>query len=340
MIHAYAAARAGAPLAPFQFAAQDLAPNEIEVAVSHCGVCHSDLHLIDNDWDVSSYPLVPGHEIIGVISRLGAGVNQLNIGQRVGIGWLAGSCMKCDLCLSGRENLCRHNQPTCIGRHGGFASHVRTDARFAAAIPDELSSDLAAPLLCAGVTVFAPLHRQKLPHHARVGIVGLGGLGHLAVQFAAAFGFGVTVFSTAADKQADARGFGADQFVDVAHTSALAAAAGSCDFVLSTVPVDLPWGDYLNLLKSDGQLCLVGASPGEVRVPASALIDGQKSISGSAVGSNGEIAAMLRFAAEHKIAPQIERFPLQRANDALDGVRKNRLRYRAVLEISGRGDYP
>jgi uncharacterized zinc-type alcohol dehydrogenase-like protein len=335
MIDAYAAARAGAPLESFKFAAQELAPLEIEVAVSHCGVCHSDIHLIDNDWGVSTFPLVPGHEIIGVVSRLGAGVKHLRAGERVGIGWLAGSCMNCELCLSGRENLCRQNQPTCIGRYGGYASHVRADARFAAAIPDSLSSEFAAPLLCAGITVFAPLHRRKLPRHARVGIVGLGGLGHLAVQFAAASGFGVTVFSTAADKQAEAQSFGADRFVDVSKGGALAAAAGSCDFILATVPVDLPWSEYLNVLKPDGQLCLVGAAPGEVRVPVFALIDGQKSISGSAVGSNGEIAEMLRFAAEHKIAPQIERFPLQLANDALERVRKNRVRYRAVLEIPG-----
>ncbi|HWH77602.1 MAG TPA: zinc-binding dehydrogenase, partial [Candidatus Binatus sp.] len=257
----------------------------------------------------------------------------LGAGQRVGIGWLAGSCMACEFCLSGRENLCRQNQPTCVGRHGGFASHVRVDARFAAALPASLSSEFAAPLLCAGITVFAPLRRQKLGRGARVGIVGLGGLGHLAVQFAAALDYRVTVFSTAANKETDVRRFGADRFVDVSKPGALAAAADSCDFILSTVPVDLPWPEYLNLLKPDGQLCIVGAAPGDVRVPAFVLIDGQKSIGGSAVGSNAEITAMLRFAAEFKISPQIERFTLAQVNLALDRARKNRLRYRAVLEI-------
>jgi uncharacterized zinc-type alcohol dehydrogenase-like protein len=333
MIHAYAAPRAGASLEPYQFAANPLGPLDVEIAVSHCGVCHSDLHLIDNDWGVSSYPLVPGHEIIGSVSRLGTEVAQLHEGQRVGVGWLAGSCMGCEQCLSGNENLCRRSQPTCIGRPGGYASHVRVDARFAAAIPDSLSSELAAPLLCAGVTVFAPLRRQDLKPASRVGVIGLGGLGHLAAQFAKAMGFAVTVFSTSAQKHDEAVAFGADRFVDSSASGALSDAAGSCDMILTTVPVDLSWPEYLNLLKPNGHLCIVGASPGEVRVPAFALIDGQKSIGGSAVGSNGEIAEMLQFAAAHKIAPRIERFALKNVNDALTRLRENQVRYRAVLVL-------
>lgn len=333
MIHAYAAPRAGASLEPYQFAAHALGPLDVEVGISHCGICHSDLHLIDNDWGVSSYPLVPGHEIVGSVSRLGTAVTQLRAGQRVGVGWLAGACMNCDLCLSGNENLCRHSQPTCIARPGGFASHVRADARFAVALPDSLSSELAAPLLCAGITVFAPLQRQRLKPASRVGVVGLGGLGHLAVQFAAAMGFAVTVFSTSAHKQEEAYGFGADRFVESSAPGVLSAAAGSCDLILTTVPVDLPWVEYLNLLKPNGHLCIVGASPGEVRVPAFALIDGQKSVGGSAVGSNSAIAEMLQFAAAHKIVPRIERFALKNVNDALARLRQNQMRYRAVLVL-------
>jgi uncharacterized zinc-type alcohol dehydrogenase-like protein len=335
MIHAYAAQRAGAPLEPYRFAANSLGPLDVEITISHCGICHSDLHLIDNDWSVSSYPLVPGHEIIGSVSRLGTEVAQLHEGQRVGVGWLAGSCMACEQCLSGNENLCRRSQPTCIARPGGYASHVRVDARFAAAIPDSLPSEWAAPLLCAGITVFAPLQRQKLKAASRVGVIGLGGLGHLAAQFAKAMGFAVTVFSTSAQKQDEAYGFGADRFVDSSASGALSGAASSCDMILTTVPVDLSWPEYLNLLKPNGHLCIVGASPGEVRVPAFALIDGQKSIGGSAVGSNGEIAEMLQFAAAHKIFPRIEAFALKDVNDALARLRQNQMRYRAVLVIDG-----
>lgn len=333
MINAYAAMRLGAVLEPFQFTPKELGPMEVEIAVSHCGICRSDVHLIDNDWGVSTYPLVPGHEIVGVVSRVGAAVTLLSTGQRVGVGWLAGSCMNCEQCLDGNENLCRQGQPTCVGRHGGYASTVVVDARFAMAIPDALQSELAAPLLCAGITVFAPLKRQRLKEKARVGIIGLGGLGHLAVQFAKALGCHVTVISTSAHKQGDARALGADRFVDSAARGALSAETNSCDLILSTVPVSLAWPRYLNMLKPNGHLCIVGASPGDVRVPAFSLIDGQKSIGGSAVGSNREIAEMLGFAAEHKIAPQAERFALNDVNAAIARVRNNQARFRAVLAV-------
>ena len=333
MIDAYAAPHAGAMLEPFQYASNELGPMEVEIAVSHCGICHSDVHLIDNDWGVSAYPLVPGHEIVGVASRVGAVVTHLSSGQRVGVGWLAGSCMNCQQCVNGNENLCRQARPTCVGRHGGYAPTVVADARFAIAIPDVLPSELAAPLLCAGVTVFAPLKRQRLMKSARVGIVGLGGLGHLAVQFAKAMGYDVTVISRSANKQDDARALGADRYVDSAAHGALSAAANSCDLVLSTVPVSLAWPLYLNMLKPNGHLCIVGASPGELCVPAFALIDGQKIIGGSAVGSNRELAEMFRFAAEHRIAPRVERFALNDVNAALARLRNGQTRFRAVLVV-------
>lgn len=333
MINAYAAMGAGAALEPFQYTPNELGPMAAEIAVSHCGICHSDVHLIDNDWGMSSYPLVPGHEIVGVIASVGSAVRHLRTGQRVGVGWLAGSCMRCEQCVAGNENLCRQTEPTCVGRHGGYASSVIVDARFALALPDALKSELAAPLLCAGITVFAPLKRQPLKEKARVGIVGLGGLGHLAVQFAKAMGYQVTVISTSSHKQDDARVLGADRFVDSAARGALSAEASSCDLILATVPVSLAWPEYLNMLKPNGHLCIVGASPGDVCVPAFALIDGQKSIGGSAVGSNREIAEMLCFAAAHKIAPHVERFALQDVNAALARVRSNQTRFRAVLAV-------
>jgi alcohol/geraniol dehydrogenase (NADP+) len=330
-INAFAAMRAGAALRAYHYSPGDLGPPEIEIAITHCGVCHSDLHLIDNDWGVSSYPLVPGHEIVGVMTRAGSKVVGMRAGQRVGVGWLAGSCMSCDQCLGGKENLCAQARPTCVGRDGGYASHVRVDVRFAAPVPDSLPSEGAAPLLCGGITVFAPLSRRGLGENSRVGVVGLGGLGHLAVQYAKAMGFAVTVFSTTAGKENEAHRFGADRFVNSSRAGLLAVEKNTCDFILSTVPVDLPWAQYLSILRPNGALCIVGASPGEVRVPAVALLDGQKSIGGSAVGSNAEIKEMFHFSAKHAIIPMTEHYPMREVNEVLERLRKNRVRYRAVL---------
>ena len=181
-IDAYAAMGAGQAVQPIRSPSKDLGPLEVEIAVTHCGICHSDLHLIDNDWGVTVYPLVPGHEIVGIVARVGGEVADLRKGQRVGVGWLAGACMNCEQCRAGRENLCRQTQPTCVGRRGGYAERVIVDARFAAPIADSLASEYAAPLLCAGITVFAPLRRHGLKPGSRVGVVGIGGLGHLAIH--------------------------------------------------------------------------------------------------------------------------------------------------------------
>lgn len=330
-IHAFAAMRARDALRPYDYAAGELGPLEVEIAITHCGICHSDLHLIDNDWGISRYPLVPGHEIVGTISQAGSEVAGLRAGQRVGVGWLAGACMSCDRCRGGDENLCFQPRPTCVGREGGYASHVRVDGRFAAPVPDSLASESAAPLLCAGITVFAPLRRRGLAEKSRVGVVGLGGLGHLAVQYARALGCAVTVFSSTLAKEDEARRFGADRFVNTSRTGALAAEKNTCDFILATVPVDLPWAEYMSILKPNGALCIVGASPGEVRVPAVALLDGQKSIGGSAVGSNAEMREMFHFSAKHAIIPMTELYPLKSVNQVLERLRRNQVRYRAVL---------
>jgi uncharacterized zinc-type alcohol dehydrogenase-like protein len=330
-INAFAAPGAGEVLRPYQYSLGTLRPTDVDIAVTHCGICRSDLHLIDNDWGVSTYPLVPGHEIIGTVTQAGSEAAEMRAGQRVGVGWLAGSCMSCDQCRDGNENLCFQARPTCVGRAGGYAGHVRVDARFAAVIPDGLSSESAAPLLCAGITVFGPLNRRGLKSDSRVGVVGLGGLGHLAVQYAGAMGCGVTVFSTSAGKEKEARRFGANRFVDTSRSGPLASAKNTCDFVLATVPVDLPRAEYLNVLRPNGALRIVGASPGEVRVPVIALLDGQKSIGGSAVGSNAEIREMFRFSAKYAIMPMTEPYPMKEVNQALNRLRQNRVRYRAVL---------
>lgn len=287
--------------------------------------------MLDNDWNVTAYPFVPGHEVVGTIVATGSAVSPTRVGERVGVGWIAGSCMKCPQCLGGNENLCRQIRPTCVGRHGGYATQVCVDDRFAIPVPPALPSEFAAPLLCAGIAVFAPLYRAGLKANARVGVIGLGGLGHLAVQYAKAMGYAVSVFSTTVAKADETRRFGADRFVDSRETREIVAEAGSCDLILDTVPVGLPWAQCLGALKPNGALCVVGAAPGEIRIPAVDLIDGQKSIAGNAVGSLHEIGQMLEFSVDHQIKPAIERYPMNEANRAVEGVREGRLRYRAVL---------
>jgi uncharacterized zinc-type alcohol dehydrogenase-like protein len=196
-IGAYAALGIGQPLQPYRYAPKELAPNDVEIAVTHCGMCHTDLHLANNDFGISAYPFVPGHEIVGHVSQLGSAARAVSLGQRVGVGWLAGACFACDQCDAGKDNICPSGQPTCVGHEGGYATHVRVDARFAFPIPEALPSETAAPLFCAGITVFAPLIRHATGK-SRVGVIGIGGLGHLALQYARALGCHVTAFSTSA----------------------------------------------------------------------------------------------------------------------------------------------
>ena len=219
-IHAHAAMAPRQTLNPFQYEPAGLGPWDVEVAITHCGICHSDIHLIDNDWGISSYPLVPGHEIIGTVEDAGAEVKHLKKGQRVGVGWQRGSCLVCEQCLKGNENLCPENRATCVGNHGGFAERIRVDSRFAFPIPDALASENAAPLLCGGATVYSPLKNYGVVPSMRIGVIGIGGLGHLALQFANAFGCEVTAFSSTPDKEKEAGLFGAHRFIASANLAA------------------------------------------------------------------------------------------------------------------------
>ncbi|MGZ8886460.1 MAG: NAD(P)-dependent alcohol dehydrogenase [Halobacteriota archaeon] len=233
-IHAFAALGPGAALHPFDYELRELRPYEIDIEVSHCGVCHSDIHLIDNDWNISHYPLVPGHEIVGAVRATGVKVKRLSVGKRVGVGWQSGSCLRCEWCLNGYENLCRNKVLTCVKRYGGFADFVRTDSRFAFTIPDSLDSASAAPLLCAGLTVYAPMKRIGLRPHDHVGIVGIGGLGHIALQFARAMDCEVTAFSTNPKKEEDSFAFGADHFVNSRNENEMQGTKRTLDFILLT----------------------------------------------------------------------------------------------------------
>ena len=331
LVDCWAAMAAKEALRPFQYEPQELAPWEVEISITHCGICHSDLHLIDNDWGMSSYPLVPGHEIIGTVSALGADVKGLRMGQRVGVGWQRGACLQCDYCERGEENLCLQAVPTCVGGYGGFATRLRVHNHFVFSIPDSLDSATAAPLLCGGVTVFTPLRAFGVTPVMKVGVIGIGGLGHLALQFSRAFGCEVTAFSSTPAKEQEARQFGARHFVVSGDASAMAKAANSLDFLFATTSVGMDWNALLNVLRPKGKLCVLGAAPVPLTVSPIPLILGQKSICGSPVGGGAAMTEMLDFAARHGIQAKVEVMPMSAANAAIARVAANQARYRVVL---------
>jgi uncharacterized zinc-type alcohol dehydrogenase-like protein len=330
-IQGLAAHAAGAELLPLRYDPGTLGPQEVEIAISHCGICHSDLHLICNDWGISQYPFIPGHEVIGHVSATGSAVRSLKTGQRVGLGWQSNSCGECEWCMRGLENLCLTAEATCVHRHGGYAERVRANARFVFPIPEALESENAAPLLCGGITVYSPLRTHGVNPSSRVGVIGIGGLGHLAIQFARVFGAEVTAFSTTPGKEEEARGLGAHHFVNTRETRALKDVAGTFDFILSTANANQDWSIYLHALRPTGTLCFVGVPPSPVTLPAFPLIAGMRAVTGSPIGSPHRIREMLDVAARHGVNAHTELFPMAKANEAIDRVKKLKVRYRAVL---------
>ena len=322
---------AGAELLPYRYDPGKLGPHEVEIDITHCGICHSDLHLISNDWGISQYPFIPGHEIVGTVAAVGAEVRSLEEGERVGLGWQSNSCGQCEWCTRGMENLCPAAEGTCVHRNGGYAERVRANARFVVPIPAALDSEHAAPLLCGGITVYNPLRTHGVNPSSRVGIVGIGGLGHLAIQFARVFGAEVTAFSTSAAKEEEARALGAHRFVNSRESKALKEVAGTLDFILSTINADQDWGTYIQALRPTGTLCFVGVPPSPVSVHAFPLISGLRTITGNPTGSPYRLKEMLDVAARHGVQAQTERFSMAKANEAIEKVKKNKVRYRAVL---------
>jgi alcohol/geraniol dehydrogenase (NADP+) len=330
-INGLAVHAAGAQLLAYKYDPGDLKPHEVEVKISHCGVCASDVHLINNDWGFSKFPFIPGHEIVGSVVAVGSDVKDRKMGERVGIGWQCDSCGVCEWCRQGDEHLCAKAQPTCVGRNGGYADRIRVNSKFAIPLPKALESESAAPLLCGGITVYSPLRNHGVRPSSRVGVIGIGGLGHMGIQFAKAFGAEVTAFSTSKDKEAEAKELGAHHFVNTRDTGALKKVAGSFDLLLSTVNADLDWPLYVNALRPKGMLCVVGAPPSAITLPAFPLIGGQKGISGSPTGSPRDLFEMLDVAARHGVKAITEKFAMAKANDAVAKVKKSQVRYRAVL---------
>lgn len=328
---AYAAPQPGGRLEPFEYDPGPLGPEYVEIHVRYCGICHSDLSMLDNEWGFSQYPLVPGHEVIGTVAAVGQEVRNIRPGMTVGLGWYAQSCMACRECLSGHHNHCPTAQATIVGRYGGFADKVRAHWAWVIALPEALDPATSGPLYCGGITVFNPIVRNGITGTHRVGVVGIGGLGHLALRFLNAWGCEVTAFSTSADKEEEARSLGADQFVNTREEGALARLAGTFDMILVTVNVPLDWENYLACLRPRGRLHFVGAVP-SFSTAVFPLISGEKTVGGSPLGSPAGTAEMLAFAARHGIAPVTEAFPMSKVNDAMERLKSGRARYRIVLE--------
>jgi len=327
-----AATEAAGPLRPHTFEMAEPAGNEVDIAVAHCGICHSDLSMIDNEWGMSAYPLIAGHEVIGRVAAIGPDVTTVAPGDLVGLGWQSGYCLKCDECMTGHHNTCPGQEMTIVGRHGGFADHVRAREAAVIRLPDGADAAKAGPLLCGGITVYSPISAFASPA-SRVGVIGIGGLGHLALQFARARGCHVTAFTSSEAKVAEAREMGAHDTVNSRDPAALAAVSGQFDLILSTVNAKLDWNAYLGCLKPRGRLHFVGAVLEPLDIGVFSLLPGEKEIGASPVGTPAAIREMLAFATRHGIAPVTEHFAVSDVNAALDHLRAGKARYRIVLDM-------
>ncbi|KAJ1375666.1 Polyketide synthase, enoylreductase domain [Sesbania bispinosa] len=329
-------------LSPFHFSRRETGEKDVAFKVLYCGICHSDLHMLKNEWGASTYPLVPGHEIVGVVTEVGSKVQKFKVGDKVGVGYIVNSCRSCQNCDNSLENYCPRNTPTSGAKYidgtttyGGYSDSMVADENFVVGIPDGLPLDAAAPLLCAGITVYSPLRYYGLDKPGlHVGVVGLGGLGHMAVKFAKAFGAKVTVISTSPNKQKEAiQHLGADSFLISRDNDQMQAAMGTLDGIIDTVSANHPLLPLLGLLKSHGKLVMVGAPDKPMELPVFPLLLGRKIVAGSSVGGMKETQEMVDFAAEHNVKPDIEVVPIDYVNTALERLVKADVKYRFVIDI-------
>ena len=331
IVSGYGAKKANSKLLPQSYEIKKIAPKEVVVEISHCGICYSDIHLIDNDWGISNYPFIPGHEIVGFVTQKGSQVKNLKIGQRVGIGWFSKVCEKCTYCKTDRDNMCASPEMTAVGRNGGFADYIKADKSVVYPIPEKLKSEHAAPLMCARWTVHGAYRGYKVKPKDRVAVIGIGGLGHLAIQYGKAMGYHVTAVTSSSSKKTEAKKFGANVVVDYKNLSKL---KNKFDFILVTAHADLDWTSLANTLDVDGNICFVGIPPSPISIHAFSLIMKRIKISGNPGGSRKMMKEMLKIAAEKNIKPIVEQFKFSDVNKAIKKVKENKIRYRAVLSRS------
>ncbi len=331
MINAFAVIEQGGKLEPFEYDPGPLGKNDVEIDVEHCGICHSDLSMLDNEWGFTEYPFVPGHEVVGTVSQVGDDVTNITVGQRVGLGWHSGYCMTCSNCMSGDHNMCANQEGTIVGRYGGFADKVRAQSASVFVLPEGLDIESAGPLFCGGITVFNPLLQYNIRPTDKVGVIGIGGLGHMAIMFLKAWGCEVTAFTSSDSKKAEAKKMGAHYTINSRSSDDLEKAAGKFDLLISTVNVKLDWNAYIGTLQPKGRLHIVGATLEPLDISAFPLIMGQRSVSGSPVGSPSAIAKMLEFSARHNIKPIIEKYHFDKVNEAFERLKSGKARYRIVM---------
>ncbi|MGI4790978.1 MAG: NAD(P)-dependent alcohol dehydrogenase [Janthinobacterium lividum] len=335
-VHALAAYGPGEILRPFEYETALMEGHHCLIRVDACGLCHSDIHCMDNDWEMTTYPIVPGHEAVGRVVEAGPLVSHLKVGDRVGVGWQSGACLHCLDCLRGNAQMCEVDQKsTIIHQYGGFGEYLAVDSRFAFLIPEGLPTDAAGPLLCGGITVYSGLRHAGMVGGQEIGVIGIGGLGHLAVQFAAKLGNRVSVFTSSPDKAEFAAQLGAAEAVVIGRDGSVPQKPSRpLDIIIDTVAAAKDYNAYLNCLASDGVFNLVGVPTEPIALSVFAFQDKRRRIMGSPIGSPVEIIEMLALAERHAIVPIVETYPFERANDAAQRLRDNKVRYRAVLTMN------
>lgn len=337
----YAAAAAKVPLAPYDFERRELKDHDVLVDIQYCGICHSDIHQARDEWGGSIFPMVPGHEITGVVARVGSKVTKFAVGDRVGVGVFVDSCRTCVECTHGLEQYCTRLVQTYNSREhdgtptmGGYSDKIVVNEDYVLCLPDNMPLDASAPLLCAGITLYSPLRHWGAGPGKKVAIVGLGGLGHMGVKLAHAMGAEVTVLSHSLKKQEDARQMGADHFYATSDPSTFEKLRGYFDLILNTVSAEIDWNEYMRLLKTDGAMVIVGLPEHQIPISAGSLIPGRRTLAGSMIGSTAETQEMLNFCSEHGIVSDIEVVRMQDVNAAYERVVRSDVKYRFVIDMA------
>lgn len=339
--YGYAAHSAKAPLAPFTFERREPRAHDVVIEIKYCGICHSDIHTVRDEWGPQTYPLAPGHEIAGVVTRVGSAVSKYKVGDVVGVGCMVDSCRECDPCKRGLEQFCEKGMVGTYGAklpdgsitQGGYTSQIVVDENYVLRMPKNLSLDAAAPLLCAGITLYSPLAHWKAGPGKKVAIIGLGGLGHMGVKIAAAMGAEVTVLSHSDKKREDSARLGAKHYYNTSSPETFSNLRGKFDLIINTVSASLDWNQYLGLLRADGTMVVVGIPDAPVPVNAFSIVMGRRSLAGSLIGGIKETQEMLDFCGKHNITCDIELIPASKINDAYERVVKSDVRYRFVIDM-------